>query len=95
MVNNHSLRIVAPDACSIVPTMDKQGQLRDKIANGPVYNLSVAQSELKARKLFFVTETAAENQYDIIGGSDLRMFIAALKHPRHYVGWNDARHLKG
>jgi hypothetical protein len=86
MVNNEALRIVAPEACTIVPTWDRQGTIRDKISNGPVYSLLVAQAELGKRKFFFVTVDAAVDQYDVLGGDNLRGFIAALRHPQHYVG---------
>ena len=84
MDNNSPLRIVLESDCVIVQVMDAQGNLRDKINNGPVYDLKIAQQEVRKRKFFYATAKAAEDQYEVPGGNELRAFIEALTHHQHY-----------
>lgn len=84
MDNNSALRIVPSDQCTIVQTADARGDLRDKITNGPVYDLSEAKNEVRKRKFFYVTQKAADDQYEAPGGDELREFIEALSHQSHY-----------
>lgn len=86
MVNNLTLRLIQKDECQIVRTKDAQGEERDKIMNGPVYDLALAKIEAQKRKIFYVTKKAAENQYNIMKSQELKAFIDALQHRPHYRG---------
>lgn len=84
MDNNSPLRIVAEADCVIVKTPDANGKLRDKITNGPVYSLTVAQGEVRKRKFFYVTMKAIDDQDDSPTADELRDFIETLVHDNHY-----------
>lgn len=87
MVNNPNLRILAATDCQIVPTPDANGDVRQKIVNGPVYELAEAKNESARRKFFFVTDKAATNQFDLdMGATKLRPFVAALTRQSHARG---------
>lgn len=74
------------DQCAIVPAADADGVMRNKIMNGPVYDLDQVKSESAKRRFFYVTDKAAHTHHKIMKADELRTFIDALRNPPHYRG---------
>lgn len=84
MDNNPALRVLPEDKCVIVQVQDAKGNWRNKIDNGPVYDLKEAKKEVRKRQFFYVTLKAIDDQNDAPTGDELREFIEAMTHQSHY-----------